>query len=104
MTKDNGATDDEQVPDEAEDETRRVDRLSSQIAQQWASLRAERRPGTDHDQHRIQQLQPGPGAVGPRPRGCPVMAADHHRGGRLRDRFGCWPGSQSSPCRSPSRC
>lgn len=48
MTKDNGASDDRQVLDEVEDEsdseTRRVDRVASQIAQQWASLRAERRP------------------------------------------------------------
>ncbi len=44
MTKHSGVSDDEQVPDEVEDETRRVDRLASQIAQQWASLRAERRP------------------------------------------------------------
>ena len=48
MTKDSGATDDRQVLDEVEDEsdseTRRVDRVASQIAQQWASLRAERRP------------------------------------------------------------
>lgn len=52
MTKDSGSTDQETatdgVPDEApegaDSDSRRGERLASQLAQQWASLRAERRP------------------------------------------------------------
>jgi predicted PurR-regulated permease PerM len=44
VTKDSGDTDQELAPDEAESDSRRLERLTSQLAQQWAALRAERRP------------------------------------------------------------